>query len=128
MTQFVEKDAEDIGRLCGEIVENIIHEFPPDVTKISPIAKAAKYAQDNKIDFDDAYKFIINNGGTSAKLDIYEQRAVQQIVDYFSNKYPDAMVEAFQDVVKYAVAEMRKPECANMNYWDFVNYFISRYD
>lgn len=130
-TQFVEKDAESIGMLCGEVVENIINTVPPDASKISPIAKAAKYAQDNKIDFDNAYNIIKHQSSdqyTPRQLNVLEHIAVSEIFDYFKNKYPGADVSVLQNILNDAIETMSDPKFKNTDVNDFVKYFISLYE
>ena len=62
------------------------------------------------------------------KLDKYEQYAAQQILDYFSDKYPNANIDVLQGILDDAITTMKEPEFEDMNYLDFVNYYISLYD
>ena len=135
-TQFVEKDAEGIGMLCGEVVENIINTVPPDATKISPIAKAAKYAQDNRIDFEDAYKIITTRENKitlkkqiteTRKLDPVEQFAINEIATRIKNKYPNISTEQIQFIIKDARNLLDEPKYSNMHYMDFVEEVVNMY-
>lgn len=135
-TQFVEKDAEDIGKLCGNVVENIIRDVPPDVTKISPIAKAAKYAQDNNIDFDDAYNIIKNSNSNVTraqqsqnirKLDPIEQLAMNKIAEKIKERYPNVSLEDMQAIIDDAILLLDDPKYSNMHYLDFVDKVVQMY-
>ena len=135
-TQFVEKDAEDIGMLCGNVVENIIRDVPPDITKISPIAKAAKYAQDNNIDFDDAYNVIKNSNSNVTraqqsqnirKLDPIEQLAMNKIAEKIKERYPNVSLEDMQAIIDDAIILLDDPKYSNMHYLDFVDKVVQMY-
>lgn len=135
-TQFVEKDAEDIGMLCGNVVENIIRDVPPDITKISPIAKAAKYAQDNNIDFDDAYNVIKNSNSNVTraqqsqnirKLDPIEQLAMNKIAEKIKERYPNVSLEDMQAIIDDAILLLDDPKYSNMHYLDFVDKVVQMY-
>ena len=135
-TQFVEEDAEGIGHLCGKVVEELIKTTPADASKISPIARAAKYAQDNNIDFDDAYRIIKTSEkkitlkkqpAARRELDPIEQIAMRNIETRIKEMYPHISAEQLDFIKNDAIKLLDNPKYSNMHYQTFVEQFIKMY-
>ena len=134
-TQFVEEDAEGIGLLCGKVVEELIKTTPADASKISPIARAAKYAQDNNIDFDDAYKIIktsekkitLKKQPAARNLAPIEQVAMREIETRIRNLYPNISEEQMNFIKDDAIKLMNNPKYSNMYYLNFVDKVVGMY-
>ena len=75
----------------------------------------------------DAYNQVIQDNHTNIKLDPLEQKAAQQIINNIKRKYPNATIEALQEVANDAIATMRQPEFSNYTVDKFVSYFLSMY-
>lgn len=75
----------------------------------------------------DAYNQVIQDNHTNIKLDPLEQQAAQQIINNIKRKYPNATIEALQEVANDAIATMRQPEFSNYTVDKFVSYFLSMY-
>lgn len=75
----------------------------------------------------DAYNQVIQDNHTNIKLDPLEKQAAQQIINNIKRKYPNATIEALQEVANDAIATMRQPEFSNYTVDKFVSYFLSMY-
>lgn len=75
----------------------------------------------------DAYNQVIQDNHTNIKLDPLERQATQQIINNIKRKYPNATIEALQEVANDAIATMRQPEFSNYTVDKFVSYFLSMY-
>lgn len=75
----------------------------------------------------DAYNQVIQNSSANIKLDPLEKQAAQQIINNIKRKYPNATIEALQEVANDAIATMRQPEFSNYTVDKFVSYFLSMY-
>lgn len=75
----------------------------------------------------DAYNQVIQDNHTNIKLDPLERQAAQQIINNIKRKYPNATIEALQEVANDAIATMRQPEFSNYTVDKFVSYFLSMY-
>lgn len=75
----------------------------------------------------DAYNQVIQNSSANIKLDPLERQAAQQIINNIKRKYPNATIEALQEVANDAIATMRQPEFSNYTVDKFVSYFLSMY-
>lgn len=75
----------------------------------------------------DAYNQVIQNSSANIKLDPLERQATQQIINNIKRKYPNATIEALQEVANDAIATMRQPEFSNYTVDKFVSYFLSMY-
>lgn len=75
----------------------------------------------------DAYNQVIQDNHTNIKLDPLEKQAAQQIINNIKRKYPNATIEALQEVANDAIATMRQPEFSNYTVPEFVSYFLSMY-
>lgn len=75
----------------------------------------------------DAYNQVIQDNHTNIKLDPLERQATQQIINNIKRKYPNATIEALQEVANDAIATMRQPEFSNYTVPEFVSYFLSMY-
>lgn len=75
----------------------------------------------------DAYNQVIQDNHTNIKLDPLEKQAAQQIINNIKRKYPNAAIEALQEVANDAIATMRQPEFSNYTVDKFVSYFLSMY-
>lgn len=75
----------------------------------------------------DAYNQVIQNSSANIKLDPLERQAAQQIINSIKRKYPNATIEALQEVANDAIATMRQPEFSNYTVDKFVSYFLSMY-
>lgn len=75
----------------------------------------------------DAYNQVIQDNHTNIKLDPLEQKAAQQIINNIKRKYPNATIDALQEVANDAIATMRQPEFSNYTVDKFVSYFLSMY-
>ena len=75
----------------------------------------------------DAYNQVIQNSSANIKLDPLEKQAAQQIINNIKIKYPNATIEALQEVANDAIATMRQPEFSNYTVDKFVSYFLSMY-
>lgn len=75
----------------------------------------------------DAYNQVIQNSSANIKLDPLERQATQQIINNIKRKYPNATIDALQEVANDAIATMRQPEFSNYTVDKFVSYFLSMY-
>lgn len=75
----------------------------------------------------DAYNQVIQNSSANIKLDPLERQAAQQIINNIKRKYPNATIEALQEVANDAIATMRQSEFSNYTVDKFVSYFLSMY-
>ena len=75
----------------------------------------------------DAYNQVIQDNHTNIKLYPLERQATQQIINNIKRKYPNATIEALQEVANDAIATMRQPEFSNYTVPEFVSYFLSMY-
>ena len=75
----------------------------------------------------DAYNQTIQDNHAKVKLDPLERQAAQQIIENIKRKYPNATIEALQEVANDAIATMRQPEFSNYTVDKFVSYFLSMY-
>lgn len=75
----------------------------------------------------DAYNQAIQANHANIKLDPLERQAAQQIIENIKRKYPNATIEALQEVANDAIATMRQPEFSNYTVDKFVSYFLSMY-
>ena len=75
----------------------------------------------------DAYNQVLQDNHTNIKLDPLEKQAAQQIINNIKRKYPNATIEALQEVANDAIATMRQPEFSNYTVDKFVSYFLSMY-
>lgn len=75
----------------------------------------------------DAYNQVIQDNHTNIKLDPLERQATQQIINNIKRKYPNATIEALQEVANDAIATMRQSEFSNYTVDKFVSYFLSMY-
>lgn len=75
----------------------------------------------------DVYNQVIQDNHTNIKLDPLEKQAAQQIINSIKRKYPNATIEALQEVANDAIATMRQPEFSNYTVDKFVSYFLSMY-
>lgn len=75
----------------------------------------------------DAYNQVIQDNHTNIKLDPLEKQAAQQIINNIKRKYPNATIEALQEVANDAIATMRQPEFSNYTVDKFVSYFLTMY-
>lgn len=75
----------------------------------------------------DAYNQAIQDNHANIKLDPLERQAAQQIIENIKRKYPNATIEALQEVANDAIATMRQPKFSNYTVDKFVSYFLSMY-
>ena len=116
-------------------MRQIIKTTPADASKISPIARAAKYAQDNNIDFDDAYKIIktsekkitLKKQPAARNLAPIEQVAMREIETRIRNLYPNISEEQMNFIKDDAIKLMNNPKYSNMYYLNFVDKVVGMY-